>query len=193
MGENGTSVLMLNQGGTERELSARLLTGSAYRGIGAFVVDPEAQRIAVQALHADDDGADLVVLQADGALVATEQRGFWQQPLGFSSDGLLYITTECPSATVQRYALRRRTERGTIETLLTGSTANTIGAALVQGDALVYARSAAAQGSTPAANGAASQAASELWLLTDNGAARRLLHRAPASITRVAGATSVPE
>jgi hypothetical protein len=186
--DDGASVLLINEGGVEHEVSAGLLTGSPYRGVGAFVVDPEADLIAVQALRADDDGANLVVLRADGTLVATEQRGFWHQPLGFGDAGLLYLTIECPSDTVQRYALRQRTARGSIETLLTGSTAHTIDDALVQGETLLYTRTA-----SPSGESTVVQPAGELWLLGENGTARTLLHRTSGGIIHVTDARSTSE
>lgn len=176
---DGTNVLFLNENGVEREVSARLLTGTAYRGVGAFVVEPQADLIAVQALHAADAGSDLVIMRADGGVLATEQRGWQQHPLGFTNEGLLYLTIECPSSTVQPYALRRRTANGTSETLLAGSTTATISAARVFGNALLYVRTAATDdGSTDG---------SELWLLDGGDATRVRVRRSqtPMSPTAV--------
>jgi len=174
--DNGASVLMLNQNGVERELSARLLTGTTYRGVGTFVVDPQGDLIAVEALRTADEGADLVLLRADGSVLATEQRGWQQRPLGFVGDGLVYLTIECPSGTVQRYALRRRTERGTTETLLMGSTAHAVDVAATRGDALVYVR-------TPVEQDTAANESSEVWMLAGDDAARVRLHRSQTPIT----------
>ncbi len=174
--ENGASMLLIYENGTEREISARLLTGTAYGGVGAFVVDADQDLIAVQALHANDDGADLVLLRADGSVLATEQRGFRQQPLGFTNDGLLYLTIECPSDTVQPYALRRRRQSGAIETLLSGSTTHMINAAVVLDDALLYVRAPA--------NDTVEQA-SEVWLLANGGATRTRVDRAQTPVPHV--------
>jgi hypothetical protein len=181
--ENGARVLLINENGGEREVSARLLTGTAYRGVGAFVIDSEQDLIVVQALHAADDGDDLAILRADGSVVATEQRGFRQQPLGFTDDGLLYLTIECPSDTVQLYALRRRTADGVIETLLRGNTAHTIDVAVVQNDALLYVRAPADESTTQG---------SDIWLLANGGATRSRVHRSQTRITHIAPASAAP-
>ncbi len=182
---NGASVLMLNQDGVERELSARLLTGTTYRGVGAFVVDPHTDLIAVEVLRATDKGADLVLLRADGSVLATEQRGFRQRPLGFAGDGLMYLTSECPSDTVQHYALRRRTERGTTETLLAGSTARTVDVAATSGDALVYVRALVGQDAT-------TNESSEVWVLANNDAARARLYRSQTPVTHAVLVPAAP-
>jgi len=181
--ENDTSVLLINENGTEREVSARLLTGTAYRGVGTFVVDPEQDLIAVQALDAADDGADLVLLRADGSVLATEQRGFRQQPLGFTGDSLVYLTIECPSDTVQPYALRRRVPSGVIETLLAGSTAHRLGAAVVHDDTLLYVRAPADE---------AMLQGSEVWLLADGGTTRSRVHRSQTRIAHIALVGAAP-
>lgn len=141
--DNGSqSVVFLRQSdGSEREITAQMLTGATYRGVGQFVVDPATDQIAVEALRRDDDGADLIVLRPDGTQVAAEQRGFWQRPLAYSADGLVYLTADCPSGGVLRYTLQLRTAQGRIEGLATGETAAAIGAATAAGDALLYVRS----------------------------------------------------
>lgn len=183
--DNDVSVLMLNGDGVERELSARLLTGTTYRGVGAFAVDPQEDLIAVEALRATDEGADLVLLRVDGSVLATEQRGFRQRPLGFVGDGLVYLTIECAGDTVQRYALRQRTEGGTTETLLAGNTANTIDVAATSGDALVYVRTLIGQD-------AATTGSSEVWVLAGNGAARVPLHRSQSPVTHAVPVPTAP-
>lgn len=139
--ERGQSILLLRDAdGEEREVTARMLSGATYRGIGDYVVNPESGLIAVEALRAGSDGADLVLLRDDGAQVASEQRGFWQRPLGFDSDDLLYLTADCPSQTVLSYTIYRRAARGTIAPLLSGSSAAGIGTALIVDESLLYVR-----------------------------------------------------
>jgi hypothetical protein len=178
--DSGQAILVLNDNGVEREISARLLTESPYHGVGRFVVDPVAELIAVEALYPDDAGADLVVLRLDGSQVAVEQRGFWQRPLAFTSDGLVYLTVECPATTVLRYSLRRRTAQGQVETLLSGSTADAIGAVVMLGEMLVYVRMDAPEVSprglviTPLPD-----TPSSVWLLADSGSVRTNVYEAP--------------
>lgn len=182
--DDNVTLLMINQDGVESELSARLLTGSTYRRVGTFVVDPATELIAVQALHANDEGSDLVLLRTDGTTLATEQRGFSQQPLGFSDDGLWYLTIECPSGTVQRYALRQRSQRGAITTSLSGNTVHTVAAASVQDDVLVYVRYPSESREEPV-DGSIPQPSNEIRMLTDDGDARALLHQTSGMITDI--------
>ncbi len=181
------AVLFLNDGGSEREISQRLLTGSVYAGIGRFVVDPQRELVAVEALREDNDGADLALLRLDGAQVAVEQRGFWQRPLAFSAAGLTYLTTECQAATVLLYELRQRTAQGRIETLASGSTADAFGATAASGGMLVYVRvsAPALDLQARAEDVLQPEATSTIWAMTHDGARRMKLHEATALITDV--------
>lgn len=184
--ESGLSVLFLQgNDGSEREVSAKVLTGSTYRGIGEFVVGPDL--LAVEALRAGDDGADLVLLRYDGTEVAVERRAFWQRPLAFLGDGsLIYLSTECPSDVVQAYTLQRRNANGTVDELVRGRTTGGFGGVRVAGDLLLVNRvqrpGAGLRG--PRAEPAESSAGS-LWAMTRDAGDRREIVRAPVPILDV--------
>jgi hypothetical protein len=172
--------------GSEREITAQLLTGAAYRGVGRFVVDAAEGHLAIEAFRANDDGADLVVLRPDGTQVAAEKRGFWQRPLAFTSAGLIYLTAECPAESVLSYTLHRRSRQGTIESLVSGDTALAIGAVAVEGDTLLYVR---VPSQTPGVRGAYVEpepdAASSIWAISSDGTNRAELFTVDAAITDV--------
>jgi hypothetical protein len=139
--ESGQSVIFVrNTDGSEAEITQTILTGATYDGVGQFIVNLSTNQIALEALRSADDGADLVVLRDDGSQVAVEQRGFWQRPLAFTEQGLVYLTVECPSESVARYTVQRRPPQGSIETIASGSTAAGVGSATAQGDMLLYVR-----------------------------------------------------
>lgn len=182
--DSGQSIIYLrDDDGREQELTATLLTGNAYTGVGQFVVNGQSGQIALEALRSADDGADLVVLRANGTQVAAEKRGFWQRPLAFAGDELWYLTAECPSEQVLSYTLHRRTAQGTIEDVASGVSAAEIGAATVQGDTLLYVRSGETSGSpATGVRGPALPALPELdssiWGITLDGSARAQLFAA---------------
>jgi hypothetical protein len=176
--------------GSEREITAQLLTGPGYRGVGRFVVDPVDGNLAIEALRSNDDGADLVVLRPDGTQVATEKRGFWQHPLAFTSEGLIYLTAECPSETVLSYTVHRRSRQGRIESLLSGDTHTAIGAAVVDGDTLIYVRTPMqAAGLRGPAVEPELDAASAIWTMSSDGTNRGELFAADSAVTGVQIAT----
>ncbi len=182
--ESGQSVIFVrNTAGEEAELTAAILTGATYDGVGQFVVNRATNQIALEALRAVDDGADLVVLRDDGSQVAVEQRGFWQRPLAFTGQGLVYLTAECPSESVLRYTIQRRPAQGSIETLASGSTASGIGSATALEDMLVYVRTdledEGVRGPEVEPQFAAS---SSIWTLSLDGSTRAEAYRADGSI-----------
>lgn len=183
----GQQVLFLrDDDGSEREITATLLSGQAYRGVGSFEVDHDSGQIAVEALRNADQGADLVVLATDGTQVAAEQRGFWQRPLSYVGGDLIYLTAECPAEAVLSYTLHRRSAQGTIDELARGSTAESIGAATATGDVLLYVRGARAEaglrGPTPQLD---TQASSAIWVLALDGSGRAEIYRADRAIDRL--------
>ncbi len=185
--ENGQSILFLNSDGIEREVSAQMLTGSLYQGVGSFVVSHDARMIAVQALHDDGEGADLVVLRLDGSQIASERRGFLQQPLAFIGDELLYQTIECPSTTMHSYSLRRRMSQGRVETLLRGTTTQTISAMTVVPEGVLYIRTTMPQDTmSELANLSGDQTSSSIWLLSDDGSTRVQLYKTSENIEGIA-------
>jgi hypothetical protein len=186
--DSGQSIIFVRESdGAEQELTAALLTGSAYRSVGSFVVNGESGQIAVEAIRSADEGADLVVLRANGTQVAAEKRGFWQRPLAFAGDDLWYLTAECPSQVVLSYTLHRRTAQGTIEDVVSGMSAAEIGTATVQGQALLYIRSEDVDSAAGASlRGprlpAAAEGDSSIWGIAFDGAARAEIFAADQAI-----------
>jgi hypothetical protein len=170
--------------GRERELTAQMLTGQSYRGAGMFVIDPADGLLAIEALRANDDGADLVLLRPDGTQLAAEKRGYRNRPLAFTTDGLLYLTAECPSESVLSYTLHRRSAQGSIESLLSGDTGAGIGAVAVEGDTLLYTRTPSqAVGIRGGYSQPEPDAASAIWAISSDGSNRGELFAASSGIT----------
>lgn len=192
--DSGQSVLFLRgDDGVEQELTATLLTGPTYTGVGQFVVNAESGQVALEALRSADDGADLVILRANGSQLAAEKRGFWQRPLAFAGDELWYLTAECPSQRVLSYTLHRRNGQGTIADVVSGMTAAEIGAATIQGQTLVYVRSRPGDDATAEVRGPAlalpDGVASSIWGISLDGAERAELHSADRLIEGVQSGT----
>lgn len=172
LADDGTSsTLMLRGDDGETELTASLLSGPAYVGVGAFLVDDVSGEVAIEALR-EAGGADLVVLGPDGARMSSERRGFYQRPLDFHDGELVYLSTDCPGDAVLSYTVYRR-ESGTIETLARGTTQAAIGAATLTGDALVYARHPSAPAGLRGPVALAPDEPGTLWALALGGGAQR--------------------
>jgi dipeptidyl aminopeptidase/acylaminoacyl peptidase len=183
--QSGLSVLFVREeNGGEREISARLLTGSRYGGIGSLVVGEDM--LAVEALRSNGGGADLVLLRFDGTEVAVERRAFWQRPLAFLPSGLLYLSTNCASNVVQQYTLIRRQPTGTLDELVRGTSTAGLGDAVALGDAMLISRYSEPQ---PGLRGPqalpADDSPGSLWLVAGDGTARRELHRAPVPVNQI--------
>ncbi|GAC1354319.1 MAG: hypothetical protein NVSMB42_11890 [Herpetosiphon sp.] len=186
--QSGQSVLFLREAdGHERELSSSLLTGSEYRGVGTFQVNKEDNTLALEALRADKEGADLVLLHLDGTRAGADTRGFWQRPLVWTAEGLLYLTTECPSGIVQQYTLRLR-HGTTSDDLLHGTSAGAIGDAVIAATGVFYTRVAepAEQFRGPRATSAPNSSVS-IWWIDASGQHRREVYRAPVPISDLQG------
>lgn len=180
--QSGQTVLVVREAdGSEREISAQLLTGPRYRGIGQFVVGENL--IALEALRSGDDGADMVLLRFDGGEVAVERRGFWQRPLAFLPDGLLYLSARCASNVAHEYTLLRRDTDGTIADLLSGSSTAGIGEAVVVGNTMLMSRYAQP---IPGIRGPqavpADGSPASIWAIPADLAGRRELYRAPVPV-----------
>jgi hypothetical protein len=183
--QSGQTVLfVLDEDGTEREASASLLTGPRYRSVGNAVVGDDF--LAVEALRAEEEGADLVLLRFDGTEVAVERRGFWQRPLAFEDGALLYLSTACPSEVVQQYTLLRRAADGVVEELLGGSATDGVGEVALLGEQLVVSRSDTPR---PGVRGPLAAPADvsrmSLWAIEDDGAVRREVYRSPVPISHL--------
>lgn len=182
---SGLSVLFIRENdGTEREVTSQLLTGPMYRGIGQFIVGNDL--LAVEALRSDEEGADLALLRFDGAAVAVEKRAFWQRPLAFSQDGLIYLSTACPSGVAQAYTVVRRDQGGTTSDLLRGRSLAGIGDVIAAGDKLLLTR---IERPAPGIMGpqalAKTDSRGSLWMVTMDFQARREILSAPAPISGV--------
>ncbi len=185
LADDGASrILMLRDDAGETELTSQLLSGPAYVGVGAFLVDDVSGEIALEALR-EAGGADLVVLRPDGSRVSSERRGFYQRPLDFHDGELVYLSTDCPSDAVLSYTVYRR-DAGTIETIARGTTESAIGAATITGDALVYARHPSAPAGLRGPVAVAADGPGAMWALAlDGGAQRAELFKADGPIDAV--------
>jgi dipeptidyl aminopeptidase/acylaminoacyl peptidase len=183
--QSDLSVLFVrDEDGGEHEISARLLTGPRYRGVGGFVVGEDM--LAVEALRSSGGGADLVLLRFDGSEVAVERRAFWQRPLAFLPDGLLYLSTECSSNVVQNYTLIRRQPNGMLDELVRGTSTAGLGDAVALGDAMLISRYVEPE---PGLRGPQATAVEDslgsIWMIAGDGSARREVHRAPVPIHQI--------
>lgn len=183
--DSGLSVLFVREDdGSEREISAHLLTASSYSGIGQVVVG--TQLLAIEALRDSSHGADLVLMRFDGTEVAVERRGFWQRPLAFSGTSLFYLLTTCPSNVVQEYVLVRRDDDGSIRELLQGKSLASVGDATMSDDLLVLNSVEDPDDSLRGPRAIPSdQSTGTLMLLTADGIGRRQIHHAPVPLRDV--------
>ncbi|HZG68293.1 MAG TPA: hypothetical protein VEZ12_16235 [Herpetosiphonaceae bacterium] len=183
--QSDLSVLFVrDEDGSEHEISALLLTGPRYHGVGGFVVGEDM--LAVEVLRSSGGGADLVLLRFDGSEVAVERRAFWQRPLAFLPDGLLYLSTECSSNVVQNYTLIRRRPNGMFDELVRGTSTAGLGDTVTLGDAMLISRYAEPE---PGLRGPQTTAVEDspgsIWLIAGDGSARREVHRAPVPIHQI--------
>lgn len=172
----------------EEDIGAELVVGDRYRALGEPLVSPDGRVIAVEAVRADQSGADLVLLDANGAEQDVISADYWTRPLAWSSDGkLLYMTTVCPGTLVQDYKLSLRdTLTGSGDRLLaSGIALGGFGdAAIVQGD-IAYVTSERAQPGLHRAGNIAAQSPSRLWLwsLDVGSASRGIIYQGDRDIT----------
>ncbi|HZB94896.1 MAG TPA: hypothetical protein VE268_02945, partial [Herpetosiphonaceae bacterium] len=183
-GSNLSVLFIRDDDGTEHEVTSQLLTGQTYSGIGQFVVGDNL--LAVEALRAGEEGADLVLLRFDGTEVSVERRAFWQRPLAFVADELVYLSTECPSSTVQEYTLLRRKQDGTTEELLQGRTIGGIGEVVSASDSLLMDRiDRPAPGVRGPQAAPSNNARGSLWIVSADSSARRELYEAPVPLFNI--------
>ena len=187
--EDGRSTLfVLNLAdGTEQDLGAELVKGDRYRALGRPLVAPDGNTLAVEALRANRDGADLVMLTADGAELGVAGGGYWNRPLAWGADGtLFYLTTACASTVVQDYVLHARARSGDDRPIANGITLGDIGAFAATETGLVYVTLASAppEPRGPLAIGRAGSSA--LWLWDLSSGARTRLVEAEGAISAIA-------
>jgi hypothetical protein len=137
--EDGRSTLFLRDGDKEQDIGAELVKGDRYRALGRPLVSRDGKRIAVEGLRAAKEGADLVLLGADGSEQGVLGDGYWSRPLAWDAAGtLFYLASACPSGAVLDYTLHTRTVQGADRTVAIGTTLGGIGRAAVSGGGLAY-------------------------------------------------------
>jgi len=173
--EDGRSTLfMRGADGREADVGAGLVIGDRYRALGRPLAALDGSMVAVEGLRATKDGADLVLLDGKGAEVATIGDGYWTRPLAWNADGtLFYLTTSCPSAVVQSYALHARSKSGDDRPLAFGDTLGGIGAFSAAGKGLAYVTLAHAPAAPRGPLALDRSSASTLWFWEAGGGGGR--------------------
>ncbi len=190
--EDGRSTLFIREAaGQERDIGADLVVGNRYRALGRPMVAPDGSAIAVEGLRATAVGADLLILDANGA----EQKNqspiggdYWARPVAWNADGTLYyLTSACASDAVQTYTLQTRTKGGTDQIIAIGNTLGGFGAFVATEGGLAYVTLAPPGAAGPrgplTVKGAG---ASSLWFWDIAGGGRTPLVEAPDLIDAVA-------
>lgn len=143
--EDGRSTLFVHTAnGAEQDIGAELVKGERYQALGRPLVAPNGSAIAVEGLRANTDGADLLIIDANGAALPNQGQigsGYWNRPLAWNADGtLFYLSTACANEVAQSYTVHARVLKDGTDTLIAvGTTLGAIGqfAALDQGLAYV--------------------------------------------------------
>ncbi len=139
--EDGRNTLFLldSASSVEQDIGAELVRGSRYRALGRPLAAPDGSLIAVEGLRADAEGADLVLLDANGAALNTIGGSFWTRPLAWSDDGrLFYLTSACAGEVAQDYTLHARAANGNDQLLATGTSLGGFGHFTVMNNGLAY-------------------------------------------------------
>lgn len=136
-----------------------------YRALRRPVVSPDGRMIAVEALRADDAGADMLLLDERGVAQDAVDQHYWTRPLAWGDDGsLFYLTTMCESTLVHTYELYRRDSRGKDEMLASGISSGTVGDTVAVDGSLVYVFATRAEPGARGPNTASPYAPSEIWV-----------------------------
>ncbi|HWQ14565.1 MAG TPA: hypothetical protein VNL77_17335 [Roseiflexaceae bacterium] len=130
--EDGRSTLFLRTpDGQELDIGAELTRGERYRTLGRPLAAPDGSAVAVEGLRAADEGADLLLLDANGQEIKGQSPiggGYWNRPAAWAPDGTLYyLATECASDAVHTYALHTRTRAGQDRTVVSGASLGGLG------------------------------------------------------------------
>lgn len=172
--QDGRSTLFLRTAqGEELDIGATISVsddeGVRYRGFLRPLASRDGRLFAVEALRADEPGADLLLIEADGTLqtvinaASESELAYWTRPLAWNEDGeLLYLTTACASSTVQDYAISRYW-LGRDQLLVAGVSQGAIGGATVVGDGLAYTTVAHVAARPCGAFGLLSDSPTTLW------------------------------
>jgi Tol biopolymer transport system component len=168
----------------ERDIGAELLVEEEdYLALGEPLVSPDGRAIAVEAIRADEAGAHLLLLDANGVQQDVIRNGYWNRPLDWSSQGeLYYLSTDCASTLVQDYSLFVRGEDGGDQLLISGETLGAIGDTTALSNGLAYAVGARAQPGTRGRANIAEQTASDLWVWNFGSDRRDIIFRAERDI-----------
>jgi len=111
--EDGRSTLFVRAAnGAEQDIGADLVKGERYQSLGRPMAAPDGSAIAVEGLRANAVGADLLLIDANGAALPSQGQigtGYWNRPLAWSADGtLFYLSTSCASEVAQGYTIHSR-------------------------------------------------------------------------------------
>jgi hypothetical protein len=180
----------------ERDIGAEIVVGNVgdgYRTLEHLLVSPDGRVIAIEAVRDDDDGADLLLLDKNGAQQEQIGNGYWTRPLAWSSDGeLLYITTACPGTLVQDYALYLRDRNGNEQLLMAGNTLSTLGdVAMVGSDGgIAYVMAEFARPGARGTSDVVIRSNSDLWYWNRRGNRRSILYSAERAIIDVDSSNS---
>jgi hypothetical protein len=141
--EDGRSTLFLHTAdGQELDIGAELTRGDRYRALGLPLAAPDGSAVAVEGLRATADGADLILLDANGQEIQGQSPiggGYWNRPLAWSPDGTLYyLASECASDAALSYALHTRSRSGQDRTLAAGISPGGFGEFVASDAGLAY-------------------------------------------------------
>ncbi|MEN9937407.1 MAG: hypothetical protein RLZZ387_3986 [Chloroflexota bacterium] len=186
--EDGRSTLFLRTpDGQELDVGAALTLGDRYRALGLPLAAPDGSAIAVEGLRATAEGADLLLLDANGQEIKGQSPiggGYWSWPAAWSPDGMLYyLTAECASDAVLTYALHARAQSGQDRTVALGSTLGDLGAFAATDGGLAYVTHDSAVAGPRGPQRPARPAPSALWFWDIAGGARERLAESDTAIT----------
>ncbi len=141
--EDGRSSIFVRDGnGSETDIGAELLRGDRYTQLGAPLVSPDGNVIAIEAQRSNDGGADLLLLDRTGKQVAgvdPVDDVYWARPVAWGEDGtLFYLTSTCASDAVLTYTLNALTPGADLRVVAVGSALAPFGEFQAVGDALAY-------------------------------------------------------
>jgi len=166
--EDGRSTLFIRTDtGAEQDIGADLIKGEVYQSLGRPLAAPDGSAIAIEALRANDAGADLLLIRPDGTPVTiavptptqtqssssgTSQppvqpvpigpftNGYWNRPLAWGANGtLFYLNSDCSSEVAQSYTIHSHVlETGADRVVAIGATLGGIGSFTVNGKGLAY-------------------------------------------------------
>lgn len=186
--EDGRSTLFLRTpDGQELDIGAELTRGDRYRALGQPLAAPDGSAIAVEGLRATADGADLILLDANGQEIRGQSPiggGYWSRPAAWSPDGtLFYLSAECASEAAHSYALHTRSRSGQDRVVATGVALGGFGEFVASDGGLAYVTLDAAPAGPRGPLRVARNAASALWFWDLAGGAREQLAESDTAIT----------